>query len=68
MAAPSRRRPRFTIAVMTLLSITVLTIDGKNIPVVRDVRRGAVQVLSPVEDFFASVRGLSGTSSAATTA
>lgn len=55
MAAPSRRRPRFTIAVMTLLSITVLTIDGKNIPVVRDVRRGAVQVLSPVEDFFASV-------------
>lgn len=40
---------------MTLLSITVLTIDGKNIPVVRDVRRGAVQVLSPVEDFFASV-------------
>ena len=55
MAAPSRRRPRFTIAVMVLLSITVLTIDGKNLPVVRDVRRGAVQVLSPVEDLFSSI-------------
>ena len=55
MAAPSRRRPRFTIAVMTLLSITILTIDGKNIPVVREVRRGAVQVLSPVENAFASI-------------
>lgn len=55
MATPPRRRPRFTIAVMTLLSLTLITLDGKDIPVIRDVRAAAVQVLVPVEDFFAGI-------------
>lgn len=51
MVAPAgrRRRPRFTIIVMTLLSITVLTLDARNVPVVSSVREGVMQVLEPVE-------------------
>jgi rod shape-determining protein MreC len=50
-----RRRPRFTLVVMTLLSITVLTLDAKNVPVIGTLRSGMIEVLSPVESGFRTV-------------
>ncbi len=50
-----RRRPRFTLVVMTLLSITVLTLDAKNVPVISGLRSGMIQVLSPVQHGFRTV-------------
>ncbi len=44
-----RGRPRFTIVVMTLLSITVLTLDAKDVPVLGSIRSGMMRALSPVE-------------------
>jgi len=44
-----RGRPRFTILVMTLLSITVLTLDAKDVPVLGSMRSGMMSALSPIE-------------------
>ena len=51
MVARQGRRPRtrFTILVMTLLSITVLTLDAKDVPVLGSIRSGMMRALSPVE-------------------
>lgn len=53
--AARRGRPRFTIIVMTLLSVTVLTLDAKDVPVLSQMREGAAAVLSPIEGAFGSV-------------
>src|SRR6478735_4970024 len=44
-----RGRPRFTILVMVLLSITVLTLDAKDVPVLGSMRSGMMSALSPIE-------------------
>jgi rod shape-determining protein MreC len=49
------RRSRSTILVMILLSITVLTLDAKDVPVLGSIRSGALSALSPVESAFSSV-------------
>ena len=57
MVARQGRRPRtrFTILVMTLLSITVLTLDAKDVPVLGSIRSGMMRALSPVESAARSV-------------
>lgn len=57
MVAPASRdrRPRFTIIVMVLLSITVLTLDARDIPVVGAIRRGVMRAVTPVGDALGSV-------------
>ena len=48
--AMSRRSPRrrFTLIVLTLASITVLTLDFRDVPIVEDMRGGASAVVSPL--------------------
>ena len=50
-----RSRPRFTVLVMVLASITVLTLDAKNVPVLGTIRSGMLQALSPIESGFSTV-------------
>ncbi len=50
-----RSRPRFTVLIMVLASITVLTLDAKNVPVLGSIRSGMLQVLSPIESGFSTV-------------
>jgi rod shape-determining protein MreC len=50
-----RGRSRFTIIVMTLLSITVLTLDAKDVPVLGSIRSGVMQALSPISSAAGSV-------------
>ncbi len=54
MAVPAggRRRPRFTILVLVLLSGTILVFDAKDVPVVSSVRSGMLQILEPVGGAF----------------
>ena len=52
MNAGRRGRPRFTILVMVLASITVLTLDAKDVPLIGSVRSGALDVLSPIGGAF----------------
>jgi len=40
---------------MTLLSLTVLTLDAKDVPVLGSIRRGVLSALNPVERAFSSV-------------
>lgn len=47
-------RSRLTILVMVLASITVLTLDAKDVPVLGSVRSAALDVLSPVGSAFKS--------------
>jgi rod shape-determining protein MreC len=49
-----RSRPRFTVLVMVLASITVLTLDAKNVPVLGTIRSGMLQALSPIESGFST--------------
>jgi rod shape-determining protein MreC len=53
--AARRGRPRFTVLVMVLASITVLTLDAKDVPVLGSIRSGALDVLSPVGSAFTTV-------------
>ena len=57
MATRKGRRsgPRFTIIVMILLSVTILTLDAKDVPVIGSIRSGVLQALSPVERAFGAV-------------
>lgn len=47
--APPRRRPRPTIVILALLSLTVLTLDFRDVAVVSTVRHAAGDVLSPFQ-------------------
>lgn len=47
--APQRRRPRPTIVILALLSLTVLTLDFRDVAVVKTVRHAAADVLSPFQ-------------------
>lgn len=49
-----QRRPRFTIIVMVLLSLTVLTLSSKDIPVLGSVRSAVLDVMGPVGRGFRS--------------
>ena len=53
--AGRRGRPRFTVLVMVLASITVLTLDAKDVPVLGSIRSGALDVLAPVGSAFTTV-------------
>lgn len=57
MASNAQRpgRSRLTILVMVLASITVLTLDAKDVPVLGSIRAGALDVLSPVGSTFKTV-------------
>ena len=55
MNAGRRGRPRFTVLVMVLASITVLTLDAKDVPVLGSIRSGALDVLSPIGSAFSTV-------------
>lgn len=57
MATNVRRpgRSRLTILVMVLASITVVTLDAKDVPVLSSVRSAALDVLSPIGSAFQSV-------------
>lgn len=50
MTSPRRGRPRFTIVVLVLLSITVLTLDFRDVGFVQDARHTVGSALSPVQD------------------
>lgn len=57
MTDPRRGRPRFTIVVLVLFSITVLTLDFRDVGVVQDARHAAGSALSPLQgaaDFVAT--------------
>lgn len=57
MTPPRRGRSRFTIVVLVLFSITVLTLDFRDVGVVQDARHAIGSVLSPVQgaaDFVAT--------------
>lgn len=52
-----RGRPRFTLLILVLLSITVLTLDFRDVGIVRDARHAVGGVLSPLQgaaDFVAT--------------
>ena len=53
--AARRGRPRFTVLVMVLASITVLTLDAKDVPVIGSIRSGALDALAPVGSAFNTV-------------
>jgi rod shape-determining protein MreC len=55
MSAGRRGRPRFTVLIMVLASITVLTLDAKDVPVIGSIRSGALDVLSPIGSAFKTV-------------
>jgi rod shape-determining protein MreC len=55
MNAGRRGRPRFTVLVMVLASITVLTLDAKDVPVLGSVRSAALDVLAPIGSAFTTV-------------
>ncbi len=59
MAMNARRpgRSRLTILVMVLASITIVTLDAKDVPVLRSLRSTALDVLSPIGSAFQSVTG-----------
>jgi len=50
--AGGRRRPRFTILVLVLLSATILVFDAKDVPVVSSIRSGMLSILEPVGGAF----------------
>lgn len=50
-----RRSPKFTLVVMVLLSVTILTVDSRDVPVLSSVRSGAADVFAPVGRGAASV-------------
>lgn len=57
MTPPRRGRSRFTIVVLVLFSITVLTLDFRDVGVVQDARHAVGSALSPVQgaaDFVAT--------------
>jgi len=56
MAPPGshRRSPRFTIIVMVVLSITVITLDARDVPVIGAIRRGVMRAVTPVGDAMSS--------------
>ncbi|WP_436792758.1 rod shape-determining protein MreC [Actinospongicola halichondriae] len=57
MSSPRRGRPRFTIVVLVLFSITVLTLDFRDVGIVQDARHAVGSALSPVQgaaDFVAT--------------
>ena len=57
MTSPRRGRSRFTIVVLVLFSITVLTLDFRDVGVVQDARHVIGSALSPVQgaaDFVAT--------------
>lgn len=57
MTSPRRGRSRFTIVVLVLFSITVLTLDFRDVGVVQDARHAVGSALSPVQgaaDFVAT--------------
>lgn len=49
MSSAPRRRPRTTVIMMVLLSITVITFNSKDVPVLKSVRSAAIDALGPVE-------------------
>lgn len=53
-ARDHRRRPRTTIALMVLLSITVITVSAKDVPVLSSVRGAVLDVLAPIGRGFRS--------------
>ncbi len=57
MTSPRRGRPRYTIVVLVLFSITVLTLDFRDVGIVQDARHAVGSALSPVQgaaDFVAT--------------
>ena len=50
-----RRSPKLTIIVMVLLSVTILTVDSRDVPVVSTIRSTAIDVFAPVGRVAASV-------------
>ncbi|MDZ7673854.1 MAG: rod shape-determining protein MreC [Acidimicrobiales bacterium] len=50
MTSPRRGRPRFSIVVLVLLSITVLTLDLRDVGFVQDARHTVGSALSPAQD------------------
>ncbi len=50
--ASRQRRPRFTIVIMILLSITVLTLDAKDVPVLGSIRSGVLRAVGPIGGAF----------------
>jgi len=57
MATNARRpgRSRLTILVMVLASITVVTLDAKDVPVLGSIRSATLDVVSPIGSAFGSV-------------
>ena len=49
MTTPRRGRSRFTILLLVLFSITVLTLDFRDVGIVRDARHAVGSVLSPLQ-------------------
>jgi rod shape-determining protein MreC len=50
-----RRSPRFTIIVMVLAAVTILTVDSRDVPVISSIRSTAADVFAPVGRGAASV-------------
>lgn len=51
----TRRRSRYVLAVLTLLAVTLITLDARGVGVFDGMRNGAGDVLGPVGDAFAWV-------------
>lgn len=54
MSGTPRRRPRTTVIMMVLLSLTVLTMNAKDVPVLGSIRSGVIDAMGPVERGFRS--------------
>jgi rod shape-determining protein MreC len=54
-ASRNARRPRFTLALLILTSITLLSLDTSNVGPIDSVRRAVVSVTSPVRGFVGDV-------------
>ena len=55
MSLRQRRRPRYTLLVMVLLSITIITFSAKGVPVLGTVRSAALEVVGPIGRGFSSL-------------